>query len=122
MQHGDSPLVIRCATHTGTVPLPQHLQNGHVLNEDGVNTGIRQFGKQLTGCFQLIVVYDGVDGDIDLRRKLMGVKTELADVVDGIACRHAGTEARRADIDGVGTMIDGCQATLQILGGRQQFK
>ena len=52
----------------------------------------------------------------------MGVEAELPDVVNGIACRHTCTEARRTNIDGVGTMIDGCQATLQILGGRQQFK
>jgi hypothetical protein len=52
----------------------------------------------------------------------MGILAQLSNILDGIACCHTGTKSRRTDVDGVGTMIDGCQATLQILGGRQQFK
>ena len=120
VQLGDSPPVIRYATHMGTVPVPQHLQHGHILHEDGIDASGREFVKQLTRCLQLIVVDDGVDSDVDLGAILMGIAAELADVVDAVACRHTSTKLMGTNIDGIGTMVNGGNATLQILG--QQFK
>ena len=52
----------------------------------------------------------------------MGIATERTDVVDAVACRHTGAKLLGTDIDGIGTMVDGCDAALQILGRCQQFK
>lgn len=77
---------------------------------------------ELAGCLELVVVDDGVDGDVDLGTILMGIAAERTDVVDAVACRHTGAKLLGTDIDGIGTMVDGCDAALQILGRCQQFK
>ena len=94
-----------------------HLEHRHILNQDGISSCIGQISKQLTGGLQLIIVDNGIDGDIDLRTEKMGVIAEFANVVDTIAYRCPGTEARCADIDGICSMIDGSDAIFQILGG-----
>ena len=47
----------------------------HILNEDGIYPTLLQLLQQLAGSLQLVVVDDGVDGDIDLSLELMGVAT-----------------------------------------------
>ena len=97
-------------------------QDGHVLDEDGIDTDSPEILKELAGGIEFIVVEDGIDGYIDLDAEGMGIFAELADVVDTVACRRTGSETRRPDIDGIGAMIDGGYATCEVLGRRQQFK
>ena len=44
-----------------------------------------------------------------------------ANVVDAVARRRPCTEALGPDVDRIGTMLNGCQSALQVLGGRQQL-
>ena len=52
----------------------------------------------------------------------MGIATQRADVVHRIAGGSPCAEARSTDIDSVGTVVDGGDATFQILGRSQQFE
>ena len=122
VQLGDSPPVIRYTTHMGTVPVPQHLQHGHILHEDGIDTSSREFVEQLTGGLQFVVIDDGVDSNIHLGSELMGILAELTDVVNTIACCHTGTKLLGTNIDSISAMINGRDAALQILGRCQQFE
>ena len=99
-----------------------HAQNAHVLHEDGIDTGIPEVGQQPTGVVELIVVDYGIDRDVDFGPKLMGIAAQLADVIDAVACCHTGTKTAGTDVDGVGPVVDGSNATLQVLGRCQQFK
>ena len=49
----------------------------------------------------------------------MGVAAELGNIVHRITGSGTRTEARCSDVDGVGAMLDGCQAALQVLGRGQ---
>ena len=52
----------------------------------------------------------------------MCILTELTDVINAIACSSTGTKALSSNVDGISTMIDGSNATFQILGWCQQFE
>ena len=92
-------------------------EDGHVLNKDGIGTGLLEILKEAAQIVELVVVDDGVDRDIDLCAEGMGIVAELADIVDTIANRSTGTEARGTDIDGIGTVVDGRHTIFKILGG-----
>ena len=62
-----------------------------------------------------MVVKNGIDRDVDLSRKTVGIAAELADVVNAITGSSPGTIPVGTDVDSIGTVVDGCQATLQIL-------
>ena len=78
--------------------------------------------NEALGIFQLIVVDNGIDSDIDLGIKLMGIVAELTDIVNTIACSYTGTKLSGTNIDGISAMVNGRYATLQILGRSQQFE
>ena len=87
-------------------------QHAHVLQEDGIDTYLVEFGNHLQCVFQLIVIDDGVDGDVNLRLKLVGVVTKLLDVFQRVAGCRACPETRGTDIDGIGSMLDGSDTAL----------
>ena len=105
-----------------SVERKRSIEQPHVLNEHGIDVGRCQLGKQLAGGAELCVEDNGVDRDIDLDPKLMGIAAQLMDVVDTVARRGTCTEARRTDVDGIGTMVDGRHSALQVLGGGQKLK
>jgi hypothetical protein len=45
----------------------------------------------------------------------MGIVAELADIVDTIAYSCTGAIAGGTNIDGIGTVVDGCDAIFKIL-------
>ena len=51
----------------------------------------------------------------------MGEVAELGDVRYGVARRGSCAELRSAYIDGVGTVADGLQTTLEVAGGGEEF-
>ena len=99
-----------------------HLQDSHILNQYGIHPGLVKLVYQTLGSLQLVIIENGVDGDEHFHPKPVGIRTELADVVNAIARRCTGTKARRTDIDGISTVVDSSKTALQILGGRQQFQ
>ena len=100
----------------GDAQLLAHRQHRHVLNQNGIDTRCLQLLQQQTCRFQFVVEYKGVDGHIDLRIELVGILTQLRNVVGRITCRHTSPKALGTDIDGIGTMTDGSHAASQILG------
>jgi hypothetical protein len=46
----------------------------------------------------------------------VGILAQLTDVVNAVACRHTGTKLLGTNIDGISTVVNGRDATLQILG------
>ena len=98
------------------------LKNGHILHQYGIDTSLMQVVQQLAGVVKFIVIEDGVDRHIDLDSKGTGIVAELSYVVNTVACSRTCTEAGGSDINGVGTMVDGRDATRKVLGRSQQFK
>ena len=46
----------------------------------------------------------------------MGIVAEFADIIDTITHSGTGSETRGTDINGIGTMVDGCDAIFKVLG------
>ena len=65
---------------------------------------------------------EGVDGGEDAAVVKVGVAGQLLDVLDGVAGCYAGTESGCANVDGVGTMIDGFATLFKVFGGREEFQ
>lgn len=93
-----------------------HLKHSHVLYQNGINTSLRQRLKQPTRGIEFVIIDNGVYRDIDLCTKGMGIVAEFPDIIDTIAYSSTGTKTRCADIDGIGTMIDGRHTIFKILG------
>ena len=51
----------------------------------------------------------------------MGILGQLAQVGKGVAGSCTGSILGCSDIDGIGTVIDGFDATLEVLGGGKEF-
>ena len=98
-----------------------HAKQSHVLNENGVDTGLVELMDEPLGSGEFVVVDNRIDGDEHLSGKAVGMLAELTDVVDAVACCRTGPKALSTNVDGISTMIDGCHAALQILGRCQQF-
>ena len=94
----------------------------HVLHEQRIDTDLCQTGDKILGGLELILIEDGVDGDIDLRAEAVGIVAQRLDILHTVACSGAGTEMVGTDIHGIGAMTDGGKAAFEVLGGRQEFK
>ena len=92
------------------------------MHQNGIDVSVSQFGQQLSRIVELVVVDNGVDRHVDLRLELVGIVAQSGNVVDAVACRSTGAEALCPDVDGIGAVINGRYATLQILGWSQQFQ
>ena len=90
-------------------------QHRHVLNEEGIYTCIPQVEKQPARILQFVVVENGIDRDIDLNPKWMGIAAQPTDVFDTIASRRPGSKTRSSYIYGICTMVDSRDATFKIL-------
>ena len=93
-----------------------HLTHAHILHQDSINMRLGQLLKQQAGISQFIVIDNGVHRDIDACTILMSILTERADIVHTITHGSTRTKTRGADIHGIGTMVNGSNATLQVLG------
>jgi hypothetical protein len=96
-------------------------EEAHILYRDGVYPSLLEFMNQLLGSFQLVVIDNGIDRYIDLGSELVGIVTQLTDVVDAIACRYSGTKLGSTNIYGISAMVNGCDTALKVLGRCQQF-
>ena len=92
------------------------LQQAHILYQDSINANLGQLVNQFLCLGELMIVHNRVERDIDFGTKLMGIITKLTNIVDTITYGCTGAKLRRADINGIGAMIDGSYAARQILG------
>ena len=93
-----------------------------VLDDGGIDTGVVELMQHGDGIVNLVVKKEGVDGGEDAAMVKVGVVGQLLDVLDGVAGCYAGTESGCADVDGVGTMIDGFATLFKVFGGREEFQ
>ncbi|MNP26036.1 hypothetical protein D3C76_1188700 [compost metagenome] len=98
------------------------LHHPQVLDDQRIDTGIVQLVDQLARRLQLVVVEDGVDGGEHPRVITMGELHQGGDVAYLIAGVVPRTEARAADVDGIGPMQDGLAGDGHIAGGAEQFQ
>ena len=91
-----------------------HAQQGGVLHDEGIDTEAVEVPDETFGGGELVVVEDGVDSDVDADTEGVGIFHQVADVVERIAGGGTGTEARSTDIDGIGTMVNGGNATGKV--------
>lgn len=93
----------------------------HVLDKDGINTDVVEVSNKTQRILHLIVIDEGVDSDVDGGAKLVGIGTELGNVVKTIASSLSCTKTGCANIDGVSTMVYCSHSTSQILGRGEEF-
>ena len=96
-------------------------EQAHVLDEDGINTEALELSNKTQRILPLIVIDEGVDSDVDGGAKLVGIGTELGNVVKTIASSLSCTKTGCANIDGVSTMVYCSHSTSQILGRGEEF-
>jgi hypothetical protein len=99
-----------------------HLQQAHVLDDQGVDAGVVQVPDLLARGFQLGVVHDRVHGHEDARTVAVRKLDQGGDVLQRIAGVVAGAEGRAADVHRVRAVQDGFAADLGGFGGGQQFE
>ena len=75
-----------------------------------------QLAAQLQGVVYLVVVDDGVDGDVDLCVKLVCVGTQFGNVLYGVAGRRPGSEAACSDVDGIRSVVYCRFSTFKVFG------
>jgi hypothetical protein len=97
-------------------------QQAHVLDDERVHTGVIELPGQLARGLQLVVAQDGVQRDKDAALEPVRVFDQPGDVLHAVVGAGAGAEGRPADVDGVGTVVDGFDADLGVARGGQQFK
>lgn len=89
----------------------------HVLHEQCVDTDLGKLRDELLSGIKLIVIYNSIDGDVDLRAKEMGKVAQGMDVGNAVACRGTRAKVVGTDIHGIGTVADGGNAALKFLAG-----
>ena len=68
------------------------------------------------GVGHLVIVYDGIDGDVHLSAKLMSILAQGVDVVDAIACCCSCSVLACTNIHSIGTMVYGADTAFEVFG------
>lgn len=76
----------------GQMLFADEAEESHVLHEQRVDAYRRQPPDESHGLVELLVVDDGIDGDVDLCAKLMGIVAKARYVVGTVACRRPCSE------------------------------
>ena len=103
--------------------LPEHPQNAQVLDEDGVHAHLGGLGGHLGGGGELPVSDQGVEGQVDLGAPDVAVRNRRGQLLQGeVLGVAAGVEVPVAQVDGVGTGLDGGGDGFRRPGGGEQFQ
>ena len=86
------------------------LQQSHVLHDQRIDTRVVTVVCQLASRFQLGIVQDGVERDVDARVEAVRMVHQFCDVFDRIACLVARAESGAADINRIGAVQNGIAA------------
>ena len=97
------------------------LQQSHVLHDEGVDAGVPAVVGYLSGTFLLMLIEQGVQRHIDPGVVQSRMTAQAFDVTDAVGGLLTCAEVGAADIDGIGTVVDGSHAHLGIFGGRKEF-
>ena len=98
------------------------LQQGEILDNQGVDARRGQLMYQLPGLLQLTVIEDGIDRDEDARAVAVGIGAQRPDILHAVPGGLPGPERRACDIHRIGTAVDGCDADGKVSCRRKQFE
>lgn len=92
------------------------LEQGHVLDYEGVGVYVVKLMCQLACLVDFVVEEDGVDGDEYSTAVLVGIVDDTAEVVDCVGGLMACRELWCTDVDCVGAVVDGCLGAEEVAG------
>ena len=92
------------------------LQQAHILNQYSIDTNLGQLVNKAMNLRKFIVVNYSIERYIYLSIKLMSVIAQLTNIIDAITHGCSGSKFGSSNIYSIGTMINGSDATSQILG------
>ena len=98
--------------------------HGHVAGDDGRDAGVVGGIDNLAHERHVLVVDDGVDGEVALNAVCGGSGGYLAEVAEGEGAGRAGTHVQvaYAEVDAVGTSLNGSRQRLARAYGGHDFK
>ena len=99
-----------------------HLQQCHILHDEGIHPHTAQFLSQLAHLIEFVVKEDGVERDIDLHAIDMGKVHDRLYVTDAVARSSTGSKTRSTHIDGISTVQNGFTGRSRIAGRSKEFK
>ena len=91
-------------------------EEGGILDDEDINTDVVELPCEGASVGNLIVEEESIESHVDTRAEGVGMAHEGGDIVDSIGSRLAGSELRRTDVDGIGSVINCRNAALKILG------
>ena len=106
----------------GQADVLSHAHHSHVLHQHGIGTARMQLLQQTSGVSQFVIEYNGIDRHVDPCPVAMSIVAEASDVVHAVACRSPCAKPPCTDIDGIGPVVDGRYAALQVAGRGKQFE
>ncbi len=98
------------------------LKQSHILDDQGVDTDLPKLPGKAGGLGKLTIIEDGVQSNIDPRPELMGNGHQFFNIRETIGGGSSGTKLWATDVNGIGTVVDGGNATGKIFGRGQQFE
>ena len=98
-----------------------HPPQGHVLHDEGIDSGVDQLAGRTFGIGKLLVPEQRVERGVDPHAEAVGIRHDAGDLLRAIPGGLPRPEARAADIDGIGARIHGHDGRGVIPGRSQQF-
>ena len=95
--------------------------DAHVLHDEGIGTDAVELADEALGLAQLVVVEQGVEGDVDAGVEAVSQVDESGQIVEAVTGCRAGPESGSPDVDGIGPVEDSLLSDFGILGRGQQF-
>lgn len=86
------------------------------MDDEDIDTDIIELPCERASVGNLIVEEEGIESHVDTCAESVCMAHESGDIVDSIGGCFASSELRRADVDGIGTVINCRYAALKILG------
>ena len=102
-----NPLVIRRLRAVAF----QGIEHAHILKQQCIDTRIKQVLDHPQGILDFRVIDDGIDGDMNFCLKLMGIVTQLLDILDGVTRSGTSTKLGCPNIYGIRPMVNGSNTT-----------
>src|SRR5574344_1331124 len=79
----------------------KHVEQCHILDENGINSDVGKLMQETTCSIKFIVINDCVDSDIHLSTESVGIATQLGYIVERVAGSCTRTESLGTDIYGI---------------------
>lgn len=93
-----------------------YIKQSEVLDEDGIGSGGGDVEAQLCCFVEFVVMEQGIDSDINLGIKLMGIVTKCSNILYTIICCCPGTKTCGTDVHSISTMVDSSNAAFEVFG------